>query len=118
MHTNCTVIDLKGEFQISKTNIDTKNTSEVNEFIESLPGGSLLVFYPKTKAQKTIIMCPGGGLLKINLMHEGCDFIGWFNQQNINYAVLKYHLPAESHFATINDASLAIQAIRDRKSVV
>ena len=58
--------------------------------ISNISNPSLLV-YPATKPNgKAILMCPGGGLSKISIGHEGRDMAAWFNAQGITYAVLKY----------------------------
>ena len=57
--------------------------------ISNISNPSLLV-YPATKPNgKAILMCPGGGLSKISIGHEGRDMAAWFNAQGITYAVLK-----------------------------
>ena len=61
--------------------------------ISNISNPSLLV-YPATKPNgKAILMCPGGGLSKISIGHEGRDMAAWFNAQGITYAVLKYRMP-------------------------
>ena len=47
--------------------------------ISNISNPSLLV-YPATKPNgKAILMCPGGGLSKISIGHEGRDMAAWFN---------------------------------------
>ena len=112
MCIKCKVIDLTGNHTTQQVMLDDGKTADIYEWMDSLPYGSL-IYFPTTEASdKTIIMCPGGGLLKINLQHEGYDFVNWFHRLNISYAILKYHLPADNRFATMNDALLAVQAIR------
>ena len=54
--------------------------------ISNISNPSLLV-YPATKPNgKAILMCPGGGLSKISIGHEGRDMAAWFNAQGITYA--------------------------------
>ena len=65
--------------------------------ISNISNPSLLV-YPATKPNgKAILMCPGGGLSKISIGHEGRDMAAWFNAQGITYAVLKYRMPNGLH---------------------
>ncbi len=106
----CKIIDLKGNQPIQE--IDLSKISSYSEWIDSIDYGSMLVFQATNNHDKVVVMCPGGGLLKINMQHEGYDFVQWFNNQNITFAILKYHLPADNRLATLNDALLAIQSIR------
>lgn len=112
MHSLCKIVDLTGNLPTQQIDLKEKSSSDIYEWIDSLPYGSLIIFPSINASSRTVIMCPGGGLLKINLQHEGYDFVEWFHKQDINYAILKYHLPADNRFATINDASLAVQSIR------
>lgn len=113
MHTTCKIVDLNGTNPTQCFDLEGKTTSDIYEWIDSLPYGSLIIFSTTEAPSKMIIMCPGGGLLKINFQHEGFDFMNWFLKQHVSYAILKYHLPADNRFSTINDASLAVQSIRN-----
>ena len=72
--------------------------------ISNISNPSLLV-YPATKPNgKAILMCPGGGLSKISIGHEGRDMAAWFNAQGITYAVLKYRMPNGHCEVPLSDA--------------
>lgn len=110
MKNKCMIVDLSDNEAIQE--IELKENTNIYEWIDSIKYGSLIIFPSSVSCDKAVIMCPGGGLTKINMQHEGYDFAPWFNKQHITYAILKYHLPADDKFATLNDASLGIQAIR------
>ena len=80
--------------------------------IFNISNPSLLV-YPATKPNgKAILMCPGGGLSKISIGHEGRDMAAWFNAQGITYAVLKYRMPNGHWEVPVSDAEQAIRMVR------
>ena len=80
--------------------------------ISNISNPSLLV-YPATKPNgKAILMCPGGGLSKISIGHEGRDMAAWFNAQGITYAVLKYRMPNGHWEVPVSDAEQAIRMVR------
>ncbi len=113
MKNICSIIDLTGVNISQEIEIDKLSQEEIYLMAENASYGSLLLFNTNKDYQKAIIMCPGGGLDKINMSHEGVDFIHWMNEQNMVYGIVKYHLPNENKIATLNDSLLAIKYIRD-----
>ena len=85
--------------------------------ISNISNPSLLV-YPATKPNgKAILMCPGGGLSKISIGHEGRDMAAWFNAQGITYAVLKYRMPNGHREVPLDDVRQGLRILRiTRKS--
>ena len=79
----------------------------------SISDPSLLV-YPATKPNgKAILMCPGGGLSKISIGHEGRDMAAWFNAQGITYAVLKYRMPNGRREVPLDDVRQGLRILRN-----
>lgn len=85
--------------------------------ISNISNPSLLV-YPATKPNgKAILMCPGGGLSKISIGHEGRDMAAWFNAQGITYAVLKYRMPNGHREVPLDDVrQVSASSVITRKS--
>lgn len=81
--------------------------------IFNISNPSLLV-YPATKPNgKAILMCPGGGLSKISIGHEGRDMAAWFNAQGITYAVLKYRMPNGHREVPLDDVRQGLRILRN-----
>ncbi|WP_455636233.1 alpha/beta hydrolase [Parabacteroides sp.] len=81
--------------------------------ISNISTPSLLV-YPASKPNgKAILMCPGGGLSKISIGHEGRDMAAWFNAQGITYAVLKYRMPNGHREVPLDDVRQGIRILRN-----
>ena len=112
MNTTCILIDLNEKKQVQQIDLKNKSILYINQLIDTAPYGTLLLFISNNDFDKLVVMCPGGGLIKINDQHEGTDFIHWFLAQNINYGILKYHLPAEDRYATLNDGLKSVRIIR------
>ena len=110
MKTVCRIIDLSGNLPIQ--DVEKIDKSTMNESRDANLYVILMLFPCESAWDKVFIMCGGCGLLNIKMQHEGYEFAPWFNLQNVSFAILKYHLPADDRFATINDASLAVQSMR------
>lgn len=81
--------------------------------ISNISNPSLLV-YPATKPNgKAILMCPGGGLSKISIGHEGRDMAAWFNAQGITYAVLKYRMPNGHREVPLDDVRQGLRILHN-----
>lgn len=81
--------------------------------ISNISNPSLLV-YPATKPNgKAILMCPGGGLSKISIGHEGRDMAAWFNAQGITYAVLKYRMPNGHREVSLDDVRQGLRILHN-----
>ena len=112
MEVNSIMIELDNSNNPVEVNFQVNKKEKIYQWIDSLKYGSLIIFPSKQKSNKIIVMCGGGGLLKINTQHEGYDFVEWFNKLDITFAILKYHLPADDRFATLNDALQSVAIIR------
>lgn len=72
-----------------------------------------LMIYPANHPNgKVILMCPGGGLTKIALGHEGRDMAAWFNSMGFTYAVLKYRMPNGRKEIPLEDVQQGIRVLR------
>jgi acetyl esterase/lipase len=80
--------------------------------------------YPAPKAKATgtaVVICPGGGYVRIAYTHEGNDVAAWFNEHGITAVILKYRLPSDSimkdpSIGPLQDAQQAIRMVRRRAS--
>ena len=64
-----------------------------------------------------VIICPGGGYIKLAVDHEGVELARRFNEYGITAFVLKYRLPSDSIMLNkavgpLQDAQRAIQLVR------
>ncbi len=59
-----------------------------------------------------IVICPGGGYVKLAIDHEGEDFAEWLNKQGITAIVLKYRMPNKHKFVPLSDGQEAIKYVR------
>lgn len=80
--------------------------------ISNVTSPTLTVYLPQKSNGMTIVMCPGGGYLRLAMDHEGHDMASWFNNQGITYAVLKYRMPNGHSEVPLSDAEQAIRIIR------
>ena len=83
---------------------------------EELDKPSLTIYLPKSNAVPTgVIVCPGGGYMRLAMDHEGEQIAKWLNSVGIAAFVLKYRLgPRYHHPAMINDAQQALRMVRTR----
>ncbi|ADV44170.1 alpha/beta hydrolase [Bacteroides helcogenes] len=87
---------------------------------EDLDGGRManvvnpsITVYPAVKPNgMAIIMCPGGGYVRLAMNHEGHDMASWFNAQGITYIVMKYRMPNGHHEVPLSDAEQAMLLVR------
>lgn len=100
------------------------NTNGLTGTEEDLEGGrvanvvnpSITVFKSKMPNSPAIIMCPGGGYVRLAMNHEGYDMTSWINAQNITYVILKYRMPNGNHEVPFSDAEQAIRLVRQHAS--
>lgn len=77
----------------------------------------VLYVYPADKAKNTgaaLVICPGGGYVRLAMNHEGHDVAKWLASNGITAAVLKYRMPNGHHDVPLSDASEAIRIMRSR----
>ena len=72
--------------------------------------------YLPPKGRRTgaaVLVCPGGGLQRLAIEHEGIEVAEWLTSQNITAFVLKYRVPERATVA-LQDAQRALSLIRAR----
>ena len=72
--------------------------------------------YLPPKARRTgaaVLVCPGGGLQRLAIEHEGFEVADWLTSQNVTVFVLKYRVPERAQVA-LQDAQRALSLIRAR----
>lgn len=89
---------------------------------EDLDGGRVanvvnpsITVYPAAQPNgMAVIMCPGGGYVRLAMNHEGHDMASWFTTQGITYIVLKYRMPNGHYEVPLSDAEQAMRIVRSR----
>lgn len=72
-----------------------------------------ITVYPAAKPNgQAIIVCPGGGYVRLAPNHEGHDMAQWLNGQGITLAVLKYRMPNGHHAIPLSDAQQAMRILK------
>lgn len=66
--------------------------------------------------ERAVVCCPGGGYSHLAIDHEGHAWAPFFNQQGINFFVLKYRMPNGDRQRPISDALKAMRTVRDSAS--
>jgi acetyl esterase/lipase len=70
---------------------------------------------PAGKANGTaVIVCPGGGYVRLAMDKEGTEYAQWLNTRGITAFVLKYRMVEYGQPAPLQDALRAIRLIRSR----
>lgn len=79
----------------------------------------LAVFLPSKKNanQQAVIICPGGGYMRLSYDWEGTDIAKWFNANGIAAIVLKYRLPDSKsniirYMSPLLDVRRAVRMVR------
>ncbi len=88
---------------------------ETPEKIE-LSSGATLLLYRAEKAEKAIVVCPGGGYEFLAKEHEGARLAHWFSDNNTTAAVLLYRMPQGDNTVPLTDAEEAIRLMRENAS--
>lgn len=102
-----------------KTNeVEVRDSSDVIR-ISNVQIPDITVYLP-TKVYATgqaVVVCPGGGYVRLAYDKEGLDIAKWLNSKGIAAAVLKYRLPISSnnivrYKSPLLDAKRAIRMVR------
>jgi acetyl esterase/lipase len=72
----------------------------------------MTVYHADKPNGMAIVMCPGGGYVRLAPNHEGHDMAKWFNKQGVTAIVLKYRMPNGHPEAPVSDAEQTIRIIR------
>ncbi|MDR2841243.1 MAG: alpha/beta hydrolase [Paludibacter sp.] len=87
----------------------TSETGRVSNV--SIP--QLYVYLPENKPNAPfVIICPGGGYVRLSIDHEGHEVARWLNSIGVAAAVLKYRMPNGHHEVPLSDAQQAIKLVR------
>ncbi len=78
---------------------------------------TLTVFFPKHPNGRSIIICPGGGYIRLSIDNEGIFVAKQLNKLGITAFVLKYRLPndtimVDKTIGPLQDAQQAIRLVR------
>jgi len=74
-----------------------------------------LTYFPASsdKANGTaVIMCPGGGYVRLAVSSEGMGAVHWLNPLGVSVFVLKYRLKEYGHPAPLRDVLRAVRLVR------
>lgn len=83
-----------------------------NGRVANITDPSITIYKSGKPNSPAIIMCPGGGYVRLAMNHEGYDMAPWFNAQNITYVILKYRMPNGYSEIPLSDAEQAIRLVR------
>ncbi|MDR1527739.1 MAG: alpha/beta hydrolase [Dysgonamonadaceae bacterium] len=73
----------------------------------------LYVYLPQTTAPTAaVIICPGGGYVRLAMDHEGHEVAQWLNSLGIAGIVLKYRMPNGHSDVPLSDAQQALRMVR------
>ncbi|MDR1226184.1 MAG: alpha/beta hydrolase [Prevotellaceae bacterium] len=97
----------------SSNGITTPEEQMENSRIANVSEAQIFVYLPKsTTPTSAVIICPGGGYVRLAVEHEGHEFAKWLNQQGIAGIVLKYRMPNECHEVPLSDAQQTLRIVR------
>jgi len=81
----------------------------------------LLVYLPAPEKANgsAVVICPGGGYIRLAIDHEGYDIANWLNEMGIAGIILKYRLPSDTimenkSVGPLQDAQEAVRIVRRR----
>ncbi|MDD2611703.1 MAG: alpha/beta hydrolase [Bacteroidales bacterium] len=87
-----------------------------NERISNVTDPTMTI-YPADPTKNTgaaILICPGGGYIRLAAEHEGRQFGKWLSENGITGFVLKYRMPNHHSFIPLKDAQQALRIIRSK----
>lgn len=116
------------EFPLYTGAISGAKQSSVKEQVVFANGGvrisnviapTLTKFTPAKPNGTSVIICPGGGYVRLAIDHEGVEVAKTFNEYGITAFVLKYRLPNDSimmdkSIGPLQDAQQAIRIVREK----
>lgn len=76
---------------------------------------AVLYLFPADEARATgqaVVICPGGGYIRLAIDHEGYEMAQWFAANGITAAVLKYRMPNHHPEVPLEDAEQALRILR------
>ncbi len=66
---------------------------------------------PAHATGQSVVICPGGGYIRLAMAHEGYQLAQWFAGQGITAAVLKYRMPNGHPEVPLEDAVEALRVL-------
>jgi acetyl esterase/lipase len=73
----------------------------------------LYLYLPQSaKPTAAVIICPGGGYVRLAMNHEGHEVAQWLNSLGIAGIVLKYRMPNGHSDVPLSDAQQALRLVR------
>jgi len=72
----------------------------------------ITVYKPEKPNGTAIVICPGGGYIRLVTGVEGDGISAWLNRHGITAIVLEYRLPAGRPYVPLLDAQRAIRTVR------
>jgi acetyl esterase/lipase len=92
--------------------LEGKEVQLENGRVANIHEPAVTVFKSAVPNSIAVVMCPGGGYVRLAMNHEGLDMAPWFHAQNITYVVLKYRMPNGNYDVPLSDAEQAIRLVR------
>lgn len=86
--------------------------------IENVHNPTLTV-YPapeNTRTGAAVVVCPGGGYVRLAFEHEGRAVAEWLNSIGVSAFILKYRLKEYGHPAPLRDVLRSVRLLRDGAS--
>ncbi len=79
--------------------------------VENVSEAELFLFKadPSKAAGQAVVICPGGGYVRLAMEHEGFQMARWFAENGITAAVLKYRMPNGHDQVPLEDAEQALR---------
>lgn len=68
---------------------------------------------PEKNTGTAVVVCPGGGYVRLAMNHEGHDVARWLAAHGITALVLKYRMPNGHTDVPLSDAHRAIRIVRE-----
>jgi acetyl esterase/lipase len=76
---------------------------------------TLTVYLPKSGSPTAaVVICPGGGYVRLAMNHEGHEVARWLNTLGIAGIVLKYRMPNGHSDVPLSDAQQALRLVREK----
>ena len=79
--------------------------------VENVSEATLSIFKadPSVATGQAVVICPGGGCVRLAMEHEGYQMARWFAANGITAAVLKYRMPNGHCEVPLEDAEQALR---------
>ncbi|MDR0711649.1 MAG: alpha/beta hydrolase [Prevotellaceae bacterium] len=94
--------------------ITSPETAEESGRIGNVSQPAMYIYLPKGASSPTaaVVICPGGGYVRLAMSHEGHEFAKWLNNYGVAGIVLKYRIPNGHPAVPLSDARQALRLVR------